>query len=57
MKAINTDPFDRFGCAVALSGKTLVVGAEREASAASDVNGNAMDNSLAQSGAAYVYSF
>jgi FG-GAP repeat len=54
LKASNTDAFDQFGSAVAISGNTVVVGALAEASAATGVNGNQNDNSLA-SGAAYVF--
>ena len=55
LKASNADPGDRFGVAVAISGDTIVVGARREGSAASGVNGDQTDNGSAQSGAAYVF--
>ena len=55
VKASNTDPGDRFGEDVALDGDTLVVGARFEASAASGVNGDQTDNSVTNSGAAYVF--
>lgn len=55
LKASNTDPFDSFGIAVAVSGDTIVVGATGEESAATGVNGDQGDNSIAQSGAAYVF--
>ncbi len=46
---------DAFGSAVALHGDTLVVGAPREASAASGINGDQADDSLVGAGAAYVF--
>ncbi len=57
IKAPNTDAGDRFGWSVGLSadGSLLAIGADREASAASGVNGNQNDNSATQAGAVYVY--
>jgi uncharacterized protein (TIGR03437 family) len=55
LKASNTGPDDRFGWAVAIDGETAVVGAWAEDSAATGVNGNQMDNSLIDAGAAYVF--
>ena len=57
LKASNTDAEDLFGDAVSLSadGKTLVVGASGESSAASEINGDQSDNSSTASGAAYVF--
>ncbi|WP_075109819.1 hypothetical protein [Halofilum ochraceum] len=57
IKAANADAIDRFGASIALAaaGDTLAVGAALEDSAASGVNGNAMDNSAAVSGAVYVF--
>jgi hypothetical protein len=57
VKASNTDAGDGFGGAIALSGDghTLVVGALDESSAAVGVDGNQADNSLQDSGAAYVF--
>ncbi|MCH7684743.1 MAG: FG-GAP repeat protein, partial [Gemmatimonadetes bacterium] len=49
LKASNTDADDRFGFSVAVSGDTVAVGAEREASAATGVNGNEADNSASLS--------
>jgi hypothetical protein len=40
---------------VAVSGDTLVVGAYREDSSATGVNGNQADNSASDAGAAYVF--
>jgi cysteine-rich repeat protein len=57
VKASNTEASDDFGSDVALSGDgaTLVVGADREASAATGINGNQADNSAPGSGAAYAF--
>jgi hypothetical protein len=55
LKASNTGAGDRFGRSVAVSGDTLVVGAEGEASAAKGTNGNQSDDSAPESGAAYVF--
>ena len=67
LKASNPDMGDHFACggslpghignAVAISadGNTVVVGAPHESSAARGINGNAADNSLYTSGAAYVF--
>jgi FG-GAP repeat len=57
VKGSNTQAFDEFGGAVALSrdGRTLVVTAHGEDSAARGVNGNQADNSVDEAGAAYVF--
>ena len=54
LKASNTEGFDEFGSAVAISGdgKTMVVGARMESGGARTVNGNQNDNEAGQSGAA-----
>lgn len=54
LRAFRSDRFDAYGGAVALEGANFVVGARREASAARDVDGNAADNALRDSGAAYI---
>jgi len=54
VKASNTEANDEFGYAVAISGDTLVVGANREDSAATGVGGN-QGNGAADSGAVYVF--
>jgi len=54
-KASNTDAGDSFGAAVAVSGDTVVVGAYEEDSSATGVNGNQANNSLEDSGAAFVF--
>ena len=55
LKASNTDDFDRFGQAVAISGETLVVGAKSEGSSAKGVNGNENDLNSTWAGAAYAF--
>ncbi len=55
LKASNTGAGDLFGSTVAISGDTIVVGAFREDSSATGVNGNDADNSATDSGAAYVF--
>jgi len=55
--ASNPDIGDAFGGAISLSddGNTLAVGAKREKSNATGINGNQTDNSLIEAGAAYVF--
>lgn len=55
IKASNTDASDNFGTSVALEGDTLAVGAPREGSAATGVNGNESDNSAPGAGAVYLF--
>jgi hypothetical protein len=55
LKGSNTDPFDNFGRAVAISADTIVIGASGEDSNANGVNGSQTNNSVVQSGAAYVF--
>lgn len=55
LKASNTGAQDLFGIAVAVSGNTIVVGAQGEASAATGVNGGQADNSAPSAGAVYVF--
>lgn len=54
-KASNTNAFDHFGCAVAVSGDAAVVGAPHESSIATGVNGNGENNDASRSGAACVF--
>jgi FG-GAP repeat len=54
LKASNTDAGDAFG-AVAVSGDTVVVGADLESSNATGINGDQTDNSATEAGAAYVF--
>ncbi len=51
----NLQTDDLFGTAVAISGDTLVIGAPKEDSAATGVNGDGANNAAANSGAAYVF--
>jgi ketosteroid isomerase-like protein len=55
LKASNTGAGDEFGRAVAISGGTAAVGAPREDSGATGVDGDEASNSLAQAGAVYVF--
>lgn len=55
LKASNTETTDEFGFSVAVSGDTAVVGAIREDSGATGVNGNQNDESEDDSGAVYVF--
>jgi len=64
VKASNTDAEDAFGGVgtdnygmrtVALSNGTLAIGAFRESSCSSGINGNQMDNNCVDAGAVYVY--
>jgi FG-GAP repeat len=55
LKASNTGAGDQFGVSVAVSGDTVVVGADLEDSNATGVNGNQADNSASWAGAAYVF--
>lgn len=58
-KASNTGKDDNFGHSLALSGdgKTLAIGAPRESSAATGIDGEQSDNSLESAGAVYVYTW
>jgi hypothetical protein len=55
LKASNTGADDNFGVSVAVSGDTVVVGADSEDSSATGVNGYQDDNSAFWAGAAYVF--
>ncbi len=55
LKASNTEAFDIFGTSVAIAGDTVVVGAPREDSIATGVDGDQNDNSAGEAGAAYVF--
>ena len=57
IKGSNTETFDEFGSALALerTGRTLLVTARGEDSAATGINGNQADNSAAEAGAAYAF--
>ena len=57
VKSSNAGAGDEFGSSMALSrdGRTLLVGARGEDSAAKGVNGSQADNSLRDAGAAYLF--
>ncbi len=55
LQASNTDEFDNFGQSVAISGDTVVIGANFEDSSATGINGDQTDNSAVDSGAVYVF--
>lgn len=57
LRASNAEVGDNFGIAVAVSGdaSTVVVGASKEFSASTGINGDAADNSAPYAGAAYVF--
>jgi hypothetical protein len=55
VKASNTDSGDEFGASASLSGNTMAVGASLEDSGSTGINGNEADESVADSGAAYVF--
>jgi hypothetical protein len=55
LKASNTDQNDQFGFSVAVSGDTVIVGANQEDSSTTGVNGDQANNSSSNSGAAYVF--
>ncbi len=53
--ASNAEEFDDFARAIAIDGDTVVIGAPREDSNATGVNGNQANNTAVDSGAAYVF--
>ncbi|MCZ6657373.1 MAG: cadherin-like beta sandwich domain-containing protein [Gammaproteobacteria bacterium] len=55
LKASSIDANDRFGANLDVEGDTLIVGAPREDSNATGVNGDDTDNSALDSGAAYLF--
>ena len=55
LKASNAETIDEFGTSVAISGDSVVVGANLEDSNATGVDGNQADNSTNDAGAAYVF--
>lgn len=55
LKASNTQREDLFGTSVAISGDTIIIGAPKEDSKSTGINGDQHDNSIPNSGAAYVY--
>ena len=55
LEASNTGDGDLFGSAVALFGGAVAVGAERESSDSTGIDGDQLNDSAFQSGAAYVF--
>ncbi len=55
LKGSNTEVSDSFGSSVSVSGDTVLVGATREDSNATGIDGDQADNSLLGSGAVYVF--
>ncbi len=55
LKASNTDAGDEFGTSVAIAGETLIVGASKEDSGATGINGGELANNSSAAGAAYVF--
>lgn len=55
IKASNTGQYDNFGASLSIAGSSLIVGAAKESSSASGVNGLQTDNAADRSGAAYVF--
>ncbi|MBN1373299.1 MAG: FG-GAP repeat protein [Anaerolineaceae bacterium] len=55
LKASNTQTDDWFGISVAVSGDTAVVGANKEDSSATGVNGDESNNAALDSGSVYVF--
>lgn len=55
IKASNTNAGDVFGASLGFVGDTLLVGAPGEASSATGVDGDELDNSIPGSGAAYMF--
>ena len=55
LKASNTGAGDNFGVSMAISGDTVVIGAQGEASNATGVNGSQSNDSFSGAGAAYVF--
>ncbi|MBL8695593.1 MAG: FG-GAP repeat protein [Planctomycetes bacterium] len=55
LKASNPDGADNFGASVAISGDTVVVGAELEDGGSSGVGGDQSSNNAIDSGSAYVF--
>ncbi|MBL8765455.1 MAG: FG-GAP repeat protein, partial [Phycisphaerae bacterium] len=51
----NSEAYDYFGASVAISGDTVAIGAYAEASSASGVNSNHINNAFFSSGAVYVF--
>jgi hypothetical protein len=59
VKGSNTEAYDEFGSTVALSrdGRLMAVSARGEDSKATGINGDEKDNSAAEAGAVYVFTY
>jgi hypothetical protein len=55
LKASNWDSYDNFGNSVAITGNTVAVGAWRESSSSTGINGSGGGNNTFQSGAVYLF--
>jgi len=55
LKAPNGDDYDNFGSSVSLDDDTLVIGARGERGNSAGVNGDPLDNSMEDAGAAYIF--
>jgi hypothetical protein len=55
IKASDTERSDRFSHAIAVSGLTVVIGAEEERSNATGVNGDQSNNDTSVAGAVYAF--
>jgi len=55
VKSSNPGAFDRFGYSVSISDDAMLIGAKYEASNATGIDGNQADNSLVNTGAAYLF--
>lgn len=55
LKASNSEASDEFGCSVAISGDRVIVGACKESSGSTGIQGDQSDNSNPDSGAAYLF--
>jgi hypothetical protein len=55
LKASNTGATDSFGWSVSLTGEMLAVGAYQEASRATGVNGDQLNDDFSRAGAVYVF--
>ncbi|MCF6262496.1 MAG: FG-GAP repeat protein [Xanthomonadales bacterium] len=55
LKASNTGDGDLFSSGIGVSGNTIIMGAQREGSSATGIDGDETDDSSGSAGAAYVY--
>ena len=55
LKSSNPEALDRFGIGLAVSGDTIVVGANSEGSSAIGIDGDQADNGANNAGAVYIF--